>query len=368
MIRPRIVKILIRREVRRLQKNPSAIGMLGLLAAVALLMAIGTNKDDGNSVIKAEDMAPIVIVVDQMNEQVRSIKQAAPTNQDVRFELRDRLSSARGALIGPRGWSIVEWRNREGAERTKIEVHYVGESQAAIQPFLDWFHPAIYKSMQGQPWVEHAVVPRYSASAVGDGIRQASVEDLMKTELLGTTLLLMVQFFCCCHLLVSFTAQDREQKTLSALALTTARLSEIMVAKGIFHLTLSLAGSFIIVAILKPVLLMNPIFWLTVLLGSVSTMCVGTCIATLAKNQAAAGMLALCYMMAGAILFFLASRLTVFAALKALTVECYSFMMLYFVFKNPSLLVFMRALIPMLLLTGAWILAARKCFYRFGWK
>ena len=48
MIRPRIVKILIRREVRRLQKNPSAIGMLGLLAAVALLMAIGTNKDESN--------------------------------------------------------------------------------------------------------------------------------------------------------------------------------------------------------------------------------------------------------------------------------------------------------------------------------
>jgi hypothetical protein len=39
MIRSRIVKILFGREFRRLRKNPSALMLIGLLSAVALLMA-----------------------------------------------------------------------------------------------------------------------------------------------------------------------------------------------------------------------------------------------------------------------------------------------------------------------------------------
>jgi len=333
MPRTRIVRILLRREIKRLQKSPSALAMLGLLTAIAFLMALGTGQE--TAAPAAAEMGTIVVVVDRYTDAVRHVQAQAPDDQDVRFELRERLTGRNGQLLGPRMWHIVEWRNHDRTDRTAIEVHYVGESHAAIQPFLDWFHPAMHDVMQGRPWVEHSLVRRYTENWSSQGVRNASIGDLMKTQVLGTALLLMVQFFCCCHLLVSFTAQDREQKTLSALALTTATLSAIMLSKAIFHLSLSVIGSTSIVAILQPWLLGNPLFWLTVLLGSISTMCVGTCIATLAKNQAAAGMLALCYMMAGAILFFLASNFVVFAACKAFTVECYSFMLLLFAFKHP---------------------------------
>lgn len=367
MPRTRIIRILLRREIKRLQKSPSALAMLGLLTAIAFLMALGTNEES-TADIESEDMGTIVVVVDRYTEDVQRVQSQIPDDQDVRFELRKRLTNQRGQLLGPRMWHIVEWRNHGRTDRTAIEVHYVGESYAAIQPFLDWFHPAMHDVMNGRPWVEHSLVRRYTEDWSSQGVRSASIGDLMKTEVLGTALLLMVQFFCCCHLLVSFTAQDREQKTLSALALTTASLSEIMLSKAIFHLSLSIIGSTSIVAILAPALLWNPLFWVTMLLGSISTMCVGTCIATLAKNQAAAGMLALCYMMAGAILFFLASKFAVFAACKALTVECYSFMLLLFAFKHPTTVMFLRAIIPMVLLTAAWIFVARRCFYRYGWK
>ena len=132
--------------------------------------------------------------------------------------------------------------------------------------------------------------------------------DLVKTEVIGTTLLLMVQFFACCHLLVSFTAEDRERKTLNALALSPAGLAEIMLSKAAFHLCLSLAGSALITVIISPAALTRPVLWVTIFITSVAMMSVGTCIATLARNQAAAGMLALCYMMAGAILFFLSTK------------------------------------------------------------
>lgn len=367
MPRTRIVRILLRREIKRLQKCPSALAMLGLLTAIAFLMALGTSQEPSGLHAPA-DMGTIVVVVDRYTDNVKRVQAQVPEDQDVRFELRERLTGTRGQLLGPRMWHIVEWRNHDRTDRTAIEVHYVGDSHAAIQPFLDWFHPAMHDVMRGRPWVEHSLVRRYTENWSSQGVRNASIGDLMKTEVLGTALLLMVQFFCCCHLLVSFTAQDREQKTLSALALTTASLPEIMLSKAIFHLSLSIIGSASIVAILAPPLLINPVFWLTVLLGSVSTMCVGTCIATLAKNQAAAGMLALCYMMAGAILFFLASKFTVFAACKAFTVECYSFMLLLFAFKHPSTVMFLRAIIPMVLLTVAWVFVARRCFFRYGWK
>lgn len=367
MARKRIVKILLFREIKRLQKSPSALAMLGLLTAVAFLMAIGRPDAEAKEVA-AEDMGTVVVIVDRYTDEVQYVQKQIPEDQDVRFELRERLINKNGRLVGPRMWHIVEWRNHGRSDRTAIEVQFVGETYAAIQPFLDWFHPALHQLNKGQPWMEHSVVKRYTEDWSSQGVRNASIGDLMKTEVLGTTLLLMVQFFTCCHLLVSFTAQDREQRTLSALALTTASLSEIMIAKAIFHLTLSVIGSTSIVLILQAVLIWNPVFWITLVLGSVSTMCVGTCIATLAKNQSAAGMLALCYMMAGAILFFLASKLAVFAACKALTVECYSFLLLLFAFKHPEMVIFLRALIPMILLTAAWIYIAKTCFFRFGWK
>lgn len=366
MVRPSILRILIRREFKRLQKNPSALAMLGLLTAIAFVMALS-----GGDLVKPtpEDMGTIGVVFDKETEFTEHLRSLVPSDQDVRFDVRDNISDDNGNLFSPKGWTIVELQNEnEDSTYTRVDVHFTGASRETIQPFLKWFRTALGVTKGTQEWVDMTIVRRSDETQGEAGIAGATVANLLNAELLGTALVLMVQFFCSCHLLVSFTAEDREQGTLNALALTTATLAEIMIAKGIFHLTLTMLGCTAITSILAPAVLFNPVFWVTILLGSISAMCVGTCIATLAKNQAAAGMLALCYIMAGAILFFLANQIPALNGLIVLAVETYSFSLLYCAFKNPGLVIFLRLLIPMSVLTMAWIFAARHCFYRFGWK
>lgn len=367
MICFKMISVLFFREVCRLRKNPSALVMLGLLTAIALMMALSGEVESSAEPQPSADTGTIGIIVDHDTPEVRQLRSEVPEHLDVRIELRSRLPGRDDVVYAPSGWSIVELHNDPSSrENPDVVVHYVGATPNDLQPFMDWFVPAVARMRGSEEWISQAWVKRPVAATAG--LNGTSFGELMKTEVLGTTLLLMVQFFACCHLLVSFTAQDRERGTLTALALSPARLSEIMLAKGLFHLMLSVAGSVVISAIVCPAVMMNPVFWCTIFLTSTSMMCVGTCIATLAKNQATAGMLALCYMMAGAILFFLSTKFAVFAVFRRLTIECYSFNLLFMAFKHPGLMLFLRALVPMAALTALWVFAARTCFYRFGWR
>ena len=368
MVRPRMIRILFGREIKRLKKNPSALMLIGLLAAIALLAAF-SDPAAMQSTEEAAASSRVLVVYDNYTDPLKQIIASRPkeAKQQVKFIARHHIERG-GSLIAPADWSIVELRNTEpDAASTTVVAHHLGSDPNILEPFWEWFSPALAKTIGTGPWVDQKLLQRtefFGAKPIQD----SSLSDLVKTEIIGTTLLLMVQFFACCHLLVSFTAEDRERKTLNALALSPAGLSEIMFAKAAFHMCLSIAGCVLITAIISPAALTRPLLWATILLTSVAMMSVGTCIATLAKNQAAAGMLALCYMMAGAILFFLSTKLFAFKILKGFSFESYTFPLLFYVFKYPDRTFFPLALVPLFAITAMWIFAARTCLYRFGWR
>ncbi len=369
MIRPRMIRILFGREVKRLKKNPSALMLIGLLAAIALLAATsGPGKEDVDN--RAQQQASnIVIVYDSLTDQVRSLIESRPTDQTQRVKFVPRSRVQRGQLlVVPDHASVIELQNNSAdSVHVPIVAHHLGSDPNVLEPFWKWFSPALAKTYGIERWVDQKLLQRTQFLGAKP-IENSSLSDLIKTEVIGTTLLLMVQFFACCHLLVSFTAEDRERKTLNALALSPAGLAEIMLSKALFHMALSIAGSALITGIISPVALTRPLLWATVLITSVAMMSVGTCIATLAKNQANAGMLALCYMMAGAILFFLSTKLFAFQILKGFTFESYTFPLLFYVFKYPDRTFFPIAIVPLFAIAAMWVFAARTCFYRFGWR
>jgi hypothetical protein len=96
-------------------------------------------------------------------------------------------------------------------------------------------------------------------------------------------------------------------------------------------------------------------------------MCVGTCIATLAKTRASAALLALCYMLGGTVLFYLSTKFTAFAFIKQLAFENYTFPSLFATMNRPVTISHTPELIMMLALVGIWIGIARSCFFRYGW-
>ena len=392
MIRSTMIRILLGREFRRLQKNPSALMLIGLLSAVALLIAtsrpIAQQANDAAAGRKPATLA-IWLIVDEPLPWLPEVVARAPESLVVRRISRSRLDEVPELPAGEHAVEIraelittdttnktgspLDLLNDESETAQMLQLRVVGRYRGAdpkvLDPFWKWFWPALSSMQAGNvAFVQDAEPLGGAAIAQQKSLEETSVAELVKAELIGTSLVLMVEFFACCHLLVSFTSQDRERGTLSSLVLSPARVSEILFARYLFHLILSLGGSLIIVAILQPLAMTQPLLWAVMILTSLGLMSVGTCISTLVKTQSSAALLALCYMLAGAVLFYLSGSFKSFAVLRLLAFENYSFPLLYATFKAPTSLMAAPGLLNMALLVGMWIVVARNCFYRYGWR
>ncbi len=329
MIRSRIVKILFGREFRRLRKNPSALMLIGLLSAVALLMATSrpVSKDSSQPDAASQAACDVWLIYETRSEWLDYLAANLPNTPAVRIVHRDRVPIENGGWKLPPGDGAVEvlysddvygeQRTNRGSVFGKVMLNgkYPGKDPATLDPFWNWFWSTLTEyHTQGLRFEQSTEPLKTQAANAPASLEETSVADLVTNELIATMLLLIVMFFACCHLLVSFTAQDRERGTLSALVLSPANTSEILLAKFLFHLLISLGGCLAIVAILKPIVLTQPVLWLVILLTSIGLMCVGTCIATLTKTQASAALLALCYMLGGTVLFYLSTKFTAFTS------------------------------------------------------
>ena len=371
MIRGDMIRVLLDREFRRLQKNPSALMLIGLLTAVAILIATSQPVADQSGTSVSAGTSPVVLVYEERTEWIDFLLQNLPESPEIRAVPADRIRLRDGRFRIPRGWSAVRISRGEGQGLNEYQIHgrYRGESADTLKPFYDWFWPMITFYHAQPVRFEQSDSPLNVEVARNRSLQDTSVAELFQTELIGSMLVLMVQFFSCCHLLVSFTSQDRERGTLMALALSPARMSEILLARFLFHLTLAVLGSTLIVAVLQPEALLSPLFWLVMLITSVGLMCVGMCISAVARTQSSAGLLALCYMLAGALLFYLASQYSVFQLLKRLTFESYSFPLLYAALKAPvGVMQVAGPFSSMTVIVGVWLLVARQTFYRSGWR
>ena len=380
MIRSAMIRILLDREFRRLRKNPSALMLIGLLSAVALLMATSrpvSTGDEPPGANAASQVVDVWLIYDQRSAWLDHLSENLPNSPTIRIVQRDRVPIENGSWKLPPQDAAVEvvygdeFETRLGSAFGKVVLHgrYPGKDAKVLAPFWNWFWPALTEYHTDGLRFEQSSEP-FSAQAANSpaSLEDTSVADLVTNELIATMLLLIVMFFACCHLLVSFTAQDRERGTLSALVLSPANTSEILLSKFIFHLLISLGGCLTIVAILKPIVLTQPVLWLVILLSSIGLMCVGTCIATLAKTQASAALLALCYMLGGTVLFYLSTKFTAFHFIKQLAFENYTFPLLFSTMKRPVSVFHAPGLGTMFVLVGAWIGIARSCFYRYGWR
>ena len=100
MIRSEMIKILLAREFRRLRKNPSALMLLGLLSAVALLMAtsrpVSNKSDQQGSGGAAQAAIDVWIIYDQQSAWLDHLAKNLPDTPTIRMVQRDRVPIANG--------------------------------------------------------------------------------------------------------------------------------------------------------------------------------------------------------------------------------------------------------------------------------
>lgn len=376
---PRFNKLypLVEREVMRLVKNPSALMLIGLLVVFSILLVMSRSD-------KKQKLACWIVVPDQTStdfagneraEFIRELTARAEQTENIRIVPFSRVAQYRHQRVYPPSTCAIELLElpQEGGDTSKLGIayRYPGGKSEVLEPFLRWFWPIAIEHFGQVTVTERAPTisrPTTAAAMVMEKLQSGSISDLMNEDLAAAILLLIIQFVTCCQLIVSFTSQDRERGTLTALALSPITMSELLQAKILFHLGLSAIGSGAIIAVLKPAALLNLSLWVTLMLLGLGLASVGMVIASLTKSQSSASLLALCYMLIGGVIFYLATKFSAFAMVKMLSFEHYSFGMVYLSLQRPVPLRRAMDLGPMLLLVTLWLTTATVLFRRRGWR
>ena len=104
MIRSSIVRILIRREFLRLKKDPAALMMIGLLTAIAMVLAVSgpQGQTTDRAVVTGSLNVPIMVVFDEVTPLAHQLALEVPRHLDVRFETRRHVSTGSDSLYAPR--------------------------------------------------------------------------------------------------------------------------------------------------------------------------------------------------------------------------------------------------------------------------
>lgn len=379
--RPRMLAILVGREARRLRKNPTALLLLGLLTAISVLLSLSRPgpKPQMNCWVVYENSSPWTEVLRQRaakNPRIHVVSVAEVKSlSDVRIypphdcaiELVEHVSNV---LVAPEPDQTGHVEIVPHDPTIAVRFLYPGSDPNVIAPYLQWFWPITAEHFGSTSPVETTTSPitGTSRAAVMERLKQSSITELMTEEFVATVLLIIVLFVTCCHLQVSFTSQDRERGTLTALALTPASISEMLLSRYIFHLALGWTACVVIVAILRPAAISHPSLWVTIALASIGLVGVGTVMASLARTQAAAGVLSLCYMLFGGVIFYLATKFSAFGSLKDASFESHSLPLLFLSLKQNVPLEKAPGLTTLAGLVGGWTVIASWLFRQRGWR
>ncbi|MFM9966361.1 MAG: hypothetical protein ACKV2Q_34730 [Planctomycetaceae bacterium] len=364
--RPRMLAILVGRDARRLRKNPSALLLLGLLTAISFLLAISRPGP--------RPQMHCWVVYSASSPWTELLRQRAADNRSIRVVAMDEVKSLSNQRIYPPHDCAIEIDElfEEVTQGPKITVRclYPGNDPNVIAPYLQWFWPITAEHFGSMaPFdVTSQPITGTSRAAVMERLRQSSISELMTEELVATILLIIVLFVTCCHLQVSFASQDRERGTLTALVLTPASTTELLLSRYLFHLALGWTACVAIVGILRPEAIAHPSLWVTIALASTGLVSVGTIMAALARTQSAAGVLSLCYMLFGGVVFYLATKFSAFGSLKDASFESHSLPLLFLSLKQNLPLEKAPGLTTLAGLVGAWTVAASWLFRRRGWR
>jgi hypothetical protein len=358
----------LRKEFLRLRKNPSAITLLVLLAAIALLVSLSWTDPE-----TSDEKSTCYVAYSKTMENtswIRYLKRYQHTYPNVQVICRDELASAGGISLESNECAIEIMpggKNRRGTKVVHVIYHYPQNREAMVAKPASWFW-ASWKQF-GTRRTDYNVafnpIANRSQAGVASAIRNSAAKNL-NTGLISTMLLLAVQFFTCCHLYVSFASQDRERGTLGALAMSPASTTEIIVARSIFHQSLGLTVSGLILLIMKPAAFTQLNVWLTLLAVGFAWLAVGTIITSITKTQSQASMLMFSYMLAGGILFFMASQFPIFAIFQQLTFENHAVNLLHSSLEKGYALSIPATI--MFFLAAFWSSVALGIFQQRGWQ
>lgn len=317
------IRTLYAKEWMRLKRNPAALMAVGLIILMAFLVNI---ENKASKKAKKQENQPCAIIYNTEDAFIQHLK-AQPEAEKLRIIqikpdlnadlIPDYPENIRCAV------EVAPELKVDGERRRAIKFRMVGKDNPKIHKTSRWVlgHFAQFESKVKLTQTLHSMKDKAPTKTLGNIDLGSSSAKAM----VGAMLLYSVQYFLCCALFISFAAHERERGILQAMALTTASAGEILLSKIIFHLSLSLVASVIIISILTPLKLwwfpFNLVMLIIILMPSLGFVAMATIITSLNRTQTTASLVGFCYLMLMGVIFALAPKFIAFAWIKAFMFE-----------------------------------------------
>lgn len=317
------IYVLIGKEFQRLKHNPAALMAVGLLVLMAILVNIETKSQLKSAQINSR--SPCQVVFSEDSDLIAHLKRNKNPKIPIQFVKTSSVITPSSQIQYAKSVNCaVEISTKNKNAKT---VYVIFRSNSAEQTKLHGFSRWLLSSMAAfysEINIEQSIQPfKFKKAEKNDG--GFNLKDAKSKAMVSAMLIFSAQFFICVALFISLTASEKEKGVLQALSLTTANPNQILFAKVLFHLILSMLASFIMIGILKTKWVFMPTAWWLVspilVLSSLCLIAVAALIVSFNKTQSSASLVGFCYLMLVGVVFALAQNFSGFAAVKQLMFE-----------------------------------------------
>jgi hypothetical protein len=226
-----------------------------------------------------------------------------------------------------------------------------------IIPYREWFFRETQRFLNSQPRVEEKLHGRKPPSGI-------EVKD--RIPLIETALILFALYLMAFNIYLTSTGEEREKRILMALLLTPARPSEVIAAKGIFYVAISLFLAVAIMAMCHPQKLAEPAFWPTVILGALAYLAIATVFLSIIRRQTTITTVSMLYLVGTTVIMILGDMLRGFIPFRVMLIEHHLHSLLYQIMSEQRSPYFGVNLLTLTGLTFVWSIAAVLTFSRKG--
>ncbi len=368
-MRWRILRTLIRKEYQRHLANRGGLMLILLLILASLLLSFFGIRSDG-SVALMPQVQRCYVDYEEETPLVRHLSRSVPEELQavVRFRPMHRVpTDEKGTLVYPTNTAAIQLRKAIQDGTSGIVWFWYSGERSIIAPFEIWFWKETLAFVQSQriEGGEAAPLPiihrplETAAFSLRGGMDSRSG--------IATALVLFGIFFLCVYLLPSMTCEEREKGVLLAQALSPATTWELLGARFLFYPALGIMLAALLAGTYSPRALLQPFFWLAVIVCVMGSMGIGLTIATLARTQRTASMGAMCYLMAVSLLLYICQQNQILG-LPWLALEFHGPRMIHAALQRTVLWSHWFHLLVAGCLALAWVVTAGQLFRRRGWQ
>ncbi len=316
MLRLRILRTLLYKEVLRYRYNWGLLVVVFALIALAALVSLGGENEMLTGQVPASDRK-LRVVCPNDSPWGEYLRQHLPPRDELEVEFRTRLpsSNARSVL------SVELFAPGEAPD---------GEPPVSAHTARFWHRDADTSNLLVcQDWIERESA-QYLSRQPAIEMQRAKIHSTQgeMVPLVITGLVAFALYLPAFNLFITSTGEEREKRQLLALLLTPVRPLEMVVSKAIFYAAGSLFVSLTVVALYKPSLAFDPRLVVAVLLGSVGYVAIGTVLISYIRRQTTISTVSMLYLMGVGGVVSMAKVIPVFNVLRFLLIENYLYPLL----------------------------------------